>query len=988
MKTDDITLIRRILTDDETAFAELVKKYQKPVHALAWRKVGDFHIAEEITQDDFLKVYQRLHTLKEPKQFSGWLYVITTNLCATWLRKKRIRTQPLEDAETMMMPRDAYSQHVVDDRNSTAIEEQREVIKKLLAKLKESERTVMTLHYLGEMTVEEISRFLGVSGSTIKSRLRRARNRLQKEETMIREALEHFQISPNLTDNILQEVSHLKPISSGSKPLVPWAIAASSAILILLMLGIGSQYLPHFQQPYSLDAQAEMTVELVDAPVVQNVDAKQDVRREVGRADALGVSDNNGQKPDEVVFAAVQEDGEDKASAPKLQWIQSEPSKGSRAYSFHATPEGELYILGGSAPSIYKLSTDEKGWQHLYDIIQLETSWSGNSPIAKWKNTLYFIPSHELFASKDDGKTWDLVHSWSKENDAVDIMLTDEVFYLAFNNGIFHSKDNGKTWQDISDGLMGSINALVKIHTTLFAGTDNGLYRLNENNWQRMEFPVSVGRIRSVASTEQHLYVAAELSDDLLDPRKVSRGLQRSWWIFRSSNMGNSWDDITPSDAWTLKGWPPFVKLIASGDTLLAMEKGMVRSTDNGDTWMQVQPPDTSPSMNADVNRAAVVNGNIFYVGSYNDELHRSTDNGKSWNKVNIDRKSSIENLLALNTTSKEINTPSILYARTDKNVIYTINDGKSWNDVQVKSPIKNPDRESLLHITHIVKSGNNVYAKGGDSLGRGKTRLYRVLTDDNMIVPIQDIPIFDSTTLRYRLHENLSVEQMQKIVSGATQFFEKLANSDLQLPSGFYMQLGFRTGAFAVSGDMFYMEYNYKLFRWKRGDTEWHDTGLEETTELTAHTAMKHLKLAISGNTVYVGKRDGHLVVSFDNGNSWTDLTPALPFPVKIFNDIVVAGSTVYVATDAGIITSDDGRNWHTVTDTEGTNLIMEHLSIDGTILYGVNNNTGIYRLESRLWKQIISDMPDKITSLAVDGNTLYLGTRNRGMLHYTLEE
>ena len=122
-----------------------------------------------------------------------------------------------------MIHRDAYSKHVVEEKARTAVEAQREVVKKLLAKLKESERTVMTLHYLGEMTVEEISKFIGVSTGTIKSRLRRARNRLQKEETMIREALEHFQISPNLTENVMQEISRIKPgTPTSSKPLVPW----------------------------------------------------------------------------------------------------------------------------------------------------------------------------------------------------------------------------------------------------------------------------------------------------------------------------------------------------------------------------------------------------------------------------------------------------------------------------------------------------------------------------------------------------------------------------------------------------------------------------------------------------------------------------------------------------------------------------------------------------------------------------------------------
>ena len=51
MKNNDVELIHRILAGDDTAFASLVKKYQKQVHALAWRKTGDFHITEDITQN-------------------------------------------------------------------------------------------------------------------------------------------------------------------------------------------------------------------------------------------------------------------------------------------------------------------------------------------------------------------------------------------------------------------------------------------------------------------------------------------------------------------------------------------------------------------------------------------------------------------------------------------------------------------------------------------------------------------------------------------------------------------------------------------------------------------------------------------------------------------------------------------------------------------------------------------------------------------------
>ena len=303
MKNRDVELINRILAGDENAFASLVKKYEKQVHALAWRKIGDFHIAEEITQDTFLKVYQKLSTLKDPNQFSGWLYVIATNLCRAWIRKKRLETEPLEATEIDSTD-ETYSRYVAEERTKVTVEAQREVVKKLLAKLNESERTVMTLHYFGEMTCEEISRFLGVSTSAIKLRLHRARQRLKKEEPMIREALNNFQLSPNFTDSIMREVARIKPTApSGSKPLAPWVIGGvSSALLVVLMLGIGNQYLARFQQPYSLDAQSEAVIELIDAPVVQDIQAKPDVRNQLGEnSDDRGKGNGAGQESNQVL---------------------------------------------------------------------------------------------------------------------------------------------------------------------------------------------------------------------------------------------------------------------------------------------------------------------------------------------------------------------------------------------------------------------------------------------------------------------------------------------------------------------------------------------------------------------------------------------------------------------------------------------------------------------------------------------------------------
>ena len=307
MKNSDAQLIQRTLDGDDAAYAELVEKYQKQVHALAWRKIGDFHFAEEITQDTFIKAHQQLRTLKKPQRFASWLYVIASNLCSTWLRNKNIRTQLQEHIDNSVDVRANYSEHIVTENIQITLETQRNVVQKLLAKLQESERTVMTLHYLGEMSCTEIGAFLGVSANTIKSRLRRAQQRLQKDEGIIREALDNFQITPHLTENVMREISRIKPLApTSSKPLVPWAVAASTLAVVLLILGFGnSNFLTLFQKPYSLEANAEMTVEIVDAPIVANLEVP-NVRTQREVSNAQSKFNSPEQQPNDVSEAIAE----------------------------------------------------------------------------------------------------------------------------------------------------------------------------------------------------------------------------------------------------------------------------------------------------------------------------------------------------------------------------------------------------------------------------------------------------------------------------------------------------------------------------------------------------------------------------------------------------------------------------------------------------------------------------------------------------------
>ena len=411
MKNSDAQLIQRILNGDENAFSALVKKYQKQVHALAWRKIGDFHIAEEITQDTFLKAYQKLRTLKKPQRFASWLYVIATNRCNTWLHKKQLRSQLLKNKGGVQPEKPSYSEYVVEENERISVEAQREVVKKLFAKLEESERTVMTLHYFAEMSCTEIGVFLGVSANTVKSRLRRAQQRLKKEEPLIRAALDNFQISPSLTETIMREVSRIKPIApSGGQPLVPWAIAASTLTVVLLMLGFGShQYFTRFQEPYSFDAASEMTVDIIDAPIVANLKSKPDVRTQIGSANAVGKRNTPEQQPNDAP-ARIAEAQTEETVKDWTQWALPKNAKArlgkGKVNAIKFTSDGTLLAVGTSIGVwLYDADTGEE--------ITLLTQDSGTDRRQgrSYINVLAFSSDGDTLACGDlDGKIelWDL----------------------------------------------------------------------------------------------------------------------------------------------------------------------------------------------------------------------------------------------------------------------------------------------------------------------------------------------------------------------------------------------------------------------------------------------------------------------------------------------------------------------------------------------------------------------------------------------------
>ena len=986
MKHEDTQLVHRCLAGDDSAFTTLVKKYQKRVHALAWRKVGDFHIAEELAQDAFLKAYEKLGTLKNPNQFAGWLYVITNRLCIAWHRKQKSPMESLETTSGEEIEEMSYRHYEDEAREKAAVEDRQERVNALLEKLPESERTVVTLHYLGEMTSKAIGEFLGVSPNTVRSRLQRARNRLLKEqEEMIRETLGSVHLPTTFTENIAQQIADIKPVSpSGTKPLIPVAVSAATAIFIFLMMGVGSQYLARFQKPYNLNAQSETTVEIIDAPIVLDTQATPDLRNQAGRFDTTGRSSGAGPQVSEpVMLAAAQVEKETRPSTDQ-QWVQaSGPEAGGSVLGLSVSSTGDAYAA--SSVGIYRLTPDASAWTlvntTLPTVNPANPTASKLITIAERKGTLYLVSPDQVFVSIDRGETWNSL-GMRPEGDAIGFGITDEALYLVLEDkGIFQSTDGGKQWNLLNDEVSGiKVLAVATLENTVFVGTTTSLYRIRSGKWEKLSVDTTKA-IHSLAVAENSVYVGTGPNFSELETSEgvktyteqlTSKDIPSSWELFHSTDLGDSWTEITPTSNSFLMKVSPGVKVVAAGKTVLAL--GMMinfRSTDSGKTWTEFGFDFKTADMNALTNAMwssatlsmfpaiAVNESTILKAGVLG--LTRSTDAGESWQPfMNGIVSTQIFNLVGFKNE---------LYTSTATGLTKSTDGGETWKPLPMNSgeptlkPTEKANPINMLIFPKLAIANNSLYGIGSEPglAAENALRVIRLSAEGNVLVPIPGVPSFEKD-------------------SATTDIVEQAGDVNRQLESF--------PGAFAVSGETFYVERKRRLLRWKRGESVWFDTGLIDTGKSVDESNDKGFKLAVSEEVVYVGKRDGNLFQSFDGGNTWKDLTANLPLRFKDFNEITFAGSTVHVATDAGVLTSEDGEHWGVITDTEKGQTVIDRMALAGITVYGAGTD-GVYQLNRRSeWEKISPEVPDSVISLVVSSDRLYIATEHRGMFYVSLKE
>lgn len=229
MRTEDGYIVHQCLNGDKSAFALLIDKYKAAVFAIAYSKLLNFHDAEDVAQEAFIKAFQKLSTLKNYDKFILWLHSITNNLCRDYVRSrsKRPDREFMEDQENNLLDKSSVESYKDDLLN--------DLIHDALNSLPEIYRQVVTLHYLGGMKDSEIADFLGISHANVRQRLMKARMQLREEMTiMMGTTFEGQKLNASFTFRIAEAIKWLK-IKSNSEPKgLPWGIALLTGFLITI----------------------------------------------------------------------------------------------------------------------------------------------------------------------------------------------------------------------------------------------------------------------------------------------------------------------------------------------------------------------------------------------------------------------------------------------------------------------------------------------------------------------------------------------------------------------------------------------------------------------------------------------------------------------------------------------------------------------------------------------------------------------------------
>ncbi|WP_226654337.1 sigma-70 family RNA polymerase sigma factor [Pseudalkalibacillus hwajinpoensis] len=181
----------------EEGFREVINCYSNALYAVSYSVLGDYHLAQDVAQEAFIKAYVKRHTLEDPEKVGSWLTSIARNLSLDLKRKRKRMVQVMERSfheKTLQL---------FEKKES----ETSELVWLALYELKEEIRTSVVLHYMGGYSMNEIASMLACSTSAVESRIRRARAKLKKEmNEMVEKNLKEQNVGEEFERKVFKEL--------------------------------------------------------------------------------------------------------------------------------------------------------------------------------------------------------------------------------------------------------------------------------------------------------------------------------------------------------------------------------------------------------------------------------------------------------------------------------------------------------------------------------------------------------------------------------------------------------------------------------------------------------------------------------------------------------------------------------------------------------------------------------------------------------------
>ncbi|MBD3181464.1 sigma-70 family RNA polymerase sigma factor [Candidatus Poribacteria bacterium] len=229
MRTDDGGIIQDCLNGKPIAFGILVDKYKTGIYAFVYNELGNFHDAQDVTQEVFLQAYCGLCNLRRWESFSFWLYRIALNLCKKWRRTQSRRPDKafIEDHDPEM--RDSSLSDYHQENLNESLQESLDSLPKVY-------REVLMLYYFGGMSTRDIARAIGISPAAVRKRMSRARAQLRVEMIpVMTTAFDGQRLQADFTFRVVEAIKGIKIHPMPRNAGLPWGMSIAIGIVIAVL---------------------------------------------------------------------------------------------------------------------------------------------------------------------------------------------------------------------------------------------------------------------------------------------------------------------------------------------------------------------------------------------------------------------------------------------------------------------------------------------------------------------------------------------------------------------------------------------------------------------------------------------------------------------------------------------------------------------------------------------------------------------------------